>query len=615
MNYSRLFSLIGAGLILVSPAFAQLSPAPKTQNDKRSRADNSVSKAEADRIRKERQSQARSLLISLASDVRSFRDQTLRARSLARIADALWEMDAEQGRTLFRGSWEAAAIADKESKGSIKLRRQVLAVIARRDGPLAEEFLQKLKADQELSKSEHSKPSLWEPGEALQERLSLAESLMRMGDTEGALHFAAPALLSVTISTIDFLTQLRDKDPAAADQRYAALLASTGSNMMADANTVSLLSSYIFTPQTYVVFNHQGGADGSWMPSSFPPANVSSQLRLAFFQTAAGILLRPQLPPDQDRSSTGIVGKYMVVKRLMPIFELYAPNTIAAAIRSQFEALSSLVSEELRKTQNEALQKGIGSESSLAEQEESLRDSIEHAQTSSERDELYFKLALFALNKEDLKARDYVSKIEESEFRQRAQWWVDWGLAIRAIKKNEIQKALELGRKGEVSQIQRVWILTQSAKLLAKNDRDGALSLVDEATSETRRIESAEDRPRALLAVANALRLIEPSRVWDALFDAVKAANSIEGFVGEGGALNFTVRSKFQILTSKESVPDFDVRGIFGEVANEDFERAIELARAFQGEATRANATIAICRSILNEKKATTPVSIPLRKS
>ncbi|HKR13794.1 MAG TPA: hypothetical protein VJT15_17140 [Pyrinomonadaceae bacterium] len=615
MNYFRLYSLIGVGLILVSPAFPQSSPKPKTQNDNRSRNDKSVAKVEADRIRKERQTQARSLLISLAIDVRSFRDQTLRARSLARIADALWDMDAEQGRTLFRSAWEAAAIADKESKETVRLRRQVLAVIARRDAPLAEEFLQKLKADQELSNSEDSKSSLWEPTEELQERLSLAEALLRTGDIEGALRFAAPALVSVTISSMDFLTQLREKDPAVADQRYAALLASTGGNMLADANTISLLSSYIFTPQTYVVFNHQGGADTSWMPSSFPPANVSPQLRQSFFQIAAGILLRPQLPPDQDRSSTGIIGKYMVVKRLLPIFELYAPQSITAAIRNQYEALSSLVSEELRQKQDEALQRGIGSEKSLTEQEESLRDEIERARTSSERDELYFKLALFALNKEDLKARDYVSKIDESEFRRRAQAWVDWGLALRAVKKKDIDKALELGRKGEVSHIQRVWIFTQSAKVLAKTDRERALSLVDEAAVEVRRLESAEDRPGALLAIANATRLIEPSRVWDALFDAVKAANSVDGFVGEGGMLIFTVRSKSKFLTSRESVSDFDVRGIFGEVANQDYERAIELARAFQGEATRANATIAICRSVLNEKKAATPAPTPLRRS
>src|SRR5437870_11612301 len=51
--------------------------------------------AEAARILKERRANAQSLLISLAADAVKFNDQTLRARTQARIADALWNADAE----------------------------------------------------------------------------------------------------------------------------------------------------------------------------------------------------------------------------------------------------------------------------------------------------------------------------------------------------------------------------------------------------------------------------------------------------------------------------------------------------------------------------------------
>lgn len=623
MNRSRFSLIAGVSLtLLASPAFAQSRPTiPIIQSDNGVRNDKSEANPEADRIRKERQSQARALLITLAGDARSFRDLTLRARAVARIADALWDVDAEQGRALFRQAWEAAETADENpgsynlGEGPPNLRGEVLRMAARRDRLLAEEFLQKVKADQRETKAESARPSLWELPEALEQRLSLAESLLRTGEIERALQFADPVLGSVTISTLNFLTQLREKNAAAADQRYAALLAKTGSSLFSDANSISLLSSYIFSPQTYVVFNTEGGADSSWARSPFPPASVSPQLRLAFFQTAAGILLRPQPPPEQDQSTTGVAGRYMVVKRLMPLFDLYAPKEIATALHSQFEALGSLVNSELRNTENDSLQKGITPEKSLASEEQPLRDQLERAKTSDERDELNFKLALLALNKDDLKARDYVSKIEDSDFRKRAQAYVDWGLATEAVKKKEIEKALELARKGEVNHIQRVWILTQSAKLLAKIDHDRALSLVDEADSEAGRIEGSDlDRPRALLGIANALRLIEPSRMWDTIFDAVKAANSTDGFVGEGAALSLTITSKSRILTSREPAPDFDIRGIFGEAANDDYERSVALSRGFQGEAPRANATIAICRSVLNEKKATRPVAVPPSK-
>jgi len=601
MTHSGFSLIVGFGLLLLASHAPAQSPATKPKSPLENSGSKSSAKAEAKSIRKERQLQARSLLVSLASDARSFRDQTLRALSLARIADCLWFVDEEQGRSLFRQAWEAAEIADRETKENRNLRGEVLMLVSRRDRRLAEEFLQKQKAEERQQESKTE--DLWELREASQQRLNLAKGLLGTGDIQRALQFADPVLGSVTISTVDFLTQLREKDPAAADRRYAAMLGSINGDLSADANTISLLSSYIFTPYMYVVFNKAGGADSSWLPSSVQPANVSPQLQLAFFQTASSVLLRPQPAPDQDQSTTGIAGKYMAVKRLMPLFEQYAPQEMTAALRGQFEALNSLVSDSLRENKDEWIDKGIKAQKQIADRESSLLDDIERAQTSDERDQLYFELALLALNNDDIKARNYVSKIEESVFRKQGQAWVDAGLAITAIKKKKIETALELARIGELTHIQRAWLLSQAAKLLAKTDREKALSLLADATAEARRIDGGDlDRPRGLLAIANALRVIEPSRVWDAIFDVVKAANSTEGFTGEGGELTMTVNSPGKILRQTESVSEFDVAGIFGELGRSDCDRAIQLARGFQGEALRANTTIAISRSMLDEK-------------
>src|SRR6185369_9764324 len=152
--------------------------------------------------------------------------------------------------------------------------------------------------------------------------------------------------------------------------------------------------------------------------------------------------------------------------------------------------------------------------------ESAILNEIDHAKTSDERDQLYFKLASLALKNDNLKARDYVFKIEESEFRKQAQQWVDWELAINAIEKKKTDLALELNRIGDLNHIQRVWVLTQAAKLLVKTDRGKASSLVDAATAEAHRLDGGDlDRPRALFAIANALRVVEVGRVSEAVFD------------------------------------------------------------------------------------------------
>lgn len=611
--------IVGAGFLLfASPTCAQTARAQeRTAAGAVNGGVAAEAKAEAERMRQARQEQARALLFALSGEARDFRDQRLRAYSLARIADALWEVAAEQGRALFREAWDAAQKADREAAGRLNLSGAVLRLAAGRDRLLAEEFLQKLKAEEYEAKTETVRdgaPSgggLWELPGAAEKRLKLAEHLLNAGDVECALQFADPVLGSVTISTMDFLTLLRDKNPAAADKRYAAVLANAGASARTDANAISVLSSYIFSPHTYVLFNSAGGADNVSMATPFPPANVSPQLRLAFFQTAGSVLLRPPTQPGQGQGGAPVVPSYMVLKRLMPLFAQHAPREIAEAMRGQLEALHAQVNEAVRRSQDEGLQKGLTPAEQLrGEQEQSLLGRAESAQTADERDDLYYQLAALALGRDDPKARDYADKISEDGLRKQAQAWVDSGLAINAIKKKKVELALELARKGRLSHIQAVWVMTQAAKLLADTDRGRALSLIDEATAEVGRIDDADpDRPRGLLATANALALIEPARAWDAASGAIKAANSAEKFTGEGGALRMRVNSKSLISSRTESVSDFDVGGAFGKLASSDYFRAVQLARGFQGEAARVNATIGIARAALNEASALTPTA------
>lgn len=115
--FSPIFLLCLIVLGLPAPAQTAKQPVPASNAAGK---DKSEAKAEADRVAKQRRAQARSLLLSLASDARSFRDQTLRARTLARIADALWDTDPERGRKLFRKAWEAAETADQETVRKIQ---------------------------------------------------------------------------------------------------------------------------------------------------------------------------------------------------------------------------------------------------------------------------------------------------------------------------------------------------------------------------------------------------------------------------------------------------------------------------------------------------------------
>lgn len=589
---------------------------------------NSAALSEEELRQRERRVKARALLVSLSSDARAFHDQMLRARSLARIADALWRVDAEQGRLLFRKAWEAAEVADLENDKKLQeeinrvksitgggyaintppnIRQEVLRLAARHERVLAEEFLEKYKAQKLEAENSATagKPNPNRLNEAMSERIGVASQLLHIGEIDRALELADPALSLITMQTINFLSDVRDKNADAADKRYAALLNSAANNPQADANTVSLLSSYIFTPRMLVMFTRGGGSSSSQNSLTITPAAVSPELRNAFYQTGGSILLRPLPGPGQpDQTSAGVDGKYLVIKRLLPFFEQGAPVETVEALRTHLNALNTVVSEDTRRRDDDWVNRGLKSEKPATDREQNLLDRIERAKTSADRDRLYIELAYVTSNKGELKARDYVSKIEDSEVRKRLQAYIDPSLAIYHVEKKNPDQALEMARKGELSHIHRTWVLTKCASLLAKTDRDKAMELIGEAEAEARRIEGSDPAlARGLIAVANALKEIEPPRVWDATFDAVKAANSAEGFTGEDGELLLSFQSKGQSSARSSDVPEFDLDGIFRDLALKDYDRAVELARGFQGEGPRAVATIAIARAILEPKK------------
>jgi hypothetical protein len=619
-------SVIFVCTISAQPAATAQPNGSKTPPPAKDANGNKVAKdPEAERLIRERRAQAQSLLIALAADAGNYNDQKLRARTQARIADALWEIEPERSRTLFRKAWDAAEIVDREGRqrldeeikqqqakrGSVavtgppNIRGEVLRLAAKRDRALGEELLAKLKVDQQQQATEASdktRSNLLDTPEAVSQRLNLARQLLDT-DVERSLQFADSALATITRDGLDYLTYLREKDPAAADRRYMAMLGRAAGSMQSDANTVSLLSSYLFTPHIFVTYNG-GGASTSQTSRSSSPPETPPDLRLAFFRVAAEILQRPLAPPEQDQTTSGVEGKYMVMKRLMPLFEQLAPREITESVRAQVEALTPLVPENARQRDDETLREGIRPQQKSEDREQALLDRIEHAKTAEERDALYLQLARLRVENGDLRARDYVDKIDDSDLRKNARAFIDVTLTMRAVDQKDADAVLELVRTGELTHLQKAWALSQMAKLLVKNDREKSLSVIDDALVEARRIEGSDpDRPRALLAVANALFLSDRDKTWDAVYDAVKAANSAEGFTGEDGLLRISLMTKSMASVRSSTVADFDVSGVFRDLARADYNRTVELARGFDREAPRACAVIAIARAVLEEKQ------------
>src|SRR6185369_14245136 len=304
------------------------------------------------------------------------------------------------------------------------------------------------------------------------------------------------------VDSIFFLSALREKNAQLADAAYTTLLARAARDPNSDANTVSGLSSYLFTPFLYITFERDGGSNQNRQRGPTPPPAVDATLRNNFLKVAFQILMQPLPSPDQDRTTSGQTGKYLIIKRLLPVFEQYAAD-LAPGLRTQLTALASYVPSALQQGENRAVTVGIQPESSEGDPYQRMQERLDHAGKSEERDAIYADYAVALTQDGDPRGRDLVDKIENAELRKNVKAYTDFQLLQLAIRNKDVAEVAKLIKTGELTSVQKVWALTSAAKLIAAAERSRATDMLEEALAESRRIKGSDpDRARSLTAVA-----------------------------------------------------------------------------------------------------------------
>jgi hypothetical protein len=543
----------------------------------------------------------------------------------------LWDTDPDRARDLFRRAWEAAEIVDTEAakkraeemkrletggepvvvRGGPSLRNEVLRLVAKRDRKLGEEFLKVLDEAAEKARAEAAADQRRNQGfrTGMSQRLQLARRLLEDGEVERAIEFATPALDSVNVDSIFFLSALREKNAQLADAAFTTLMARAARDPNSDANTVSGLSSYLFTPFIYVSFERNGGANQNQQRQPTPPPAVDDALRANFFKIAYQILMQPLPAPDQDRSTSGHTGKYLLIKRLLPLFEQHAAD-LAPGLRTQMTALASYVPPTFQQGENRAVSIGIQPDDTESDPYQRMQERLDRATRADDRDAIYADYAVALIESGDPRGKDLVDKIENSELRKSVKAYTDFALTDAAVQKKDVAEITRLVKNGELTSIQKVWALTSAAKIVAASERSRAAELLEQAAAEARRIGGSDpERAKALTAVAVGFGEIDQVRAWEILGEVVKAANSADGFTGEDSRVTSRLQTKFMVVMNDANAPDFDLLAIFRHLARADLLRAVQIAKTFTGEAPRAVATLAIARSVLEKRKEREPAA------
>jgi hypothetical protein len=181
--------------------------------------------------------------------------------------------------------------------------------------------------------------------------------------------------------------------------------------------------------------------------------------------------------------------------------------------------------------------------------------------------------------------------------------FLDFSFVRTALEKKEAEAAGARARKGDLSPFERAWAFERAADLIAKTDRARALSLLEEAVVEARRLDNNDpDRARTLTAIATRYEKLDRPRAWEFISEAARAANSAPAFTGEDGKITVIFRSKHAGWISDFNVREFDLIDVLSALAEDDWNRAVQLAQGFTGEAARVTAVVTLARTALLKK-------------
>jgi hypothetical protein len=221
----------------------------------------------------------------------------------------------------------------------------------------------------------------------------------------------------------------------------------------------------------------------------------------------------------------------------------------------------------------------------------------------NERDEIYAAAAVNVSWRGDARADDLLAKVNDSDLARRARQVIDFALVRAALEKKEAESAVARARKGDISPYERAWAYERAADILGTTNRARALSLLEEAAEEARRIDHNDPgRARALTAVAARYEKLDRPRAWEFISEAARAANSAPAFTGEDGKMTVEFRTKESGWITDFNVEEFDLPGVLAALAEDNWDRAVQLAQGFTNEAARVTAVVALGRAALLKK-------------
>jgi len=543
----------------------------------------------------------------IADGASKFQDFEVKALTLIRLADMLWECEPEYAQRTFIGTYDdlkslapsenettTASAETRERRARIGYLSSVLiATLARHDPASAN----RMKVIGAYNESDTTLKNL---------KLNSALYLLTSDDTAKAIEVAKQALngeiSKEAASIVYFLKTLRPKDGATSDRLFMLAVARLAAQPVVDAKALMILGTYVFAdPQ------EDGLGDEQSMRIQYtkiykylvvnlasPGPGVPVSVINGYLNAAVDILSRANYSPYQ-RPYFYIIG-YQIAPQVLQ----YAPELLPK-LRLAMSSLSSDVPPEMMNPSTYAPLGRKSEEPNL----EGLTDYVEKMSDERLRDPTYFRITHGLFYKGDMaNARRMTDRIRDLSLKARLINLITYCEAIKEIGEDHLPSASELVTKmapGVESAL--AWLEVGNAYAL-KGFRSMARDAINAALKSS---ESADQSgPYIYLMAASLIGQFDKLDAMQLLRVSVKGFNKTDGnpqsmsdlWRQEVRASNVSRR-----FSLPRKLPNDNLRSIFSSLAVHDPQEILEAGLSLRRERLASEALLGLAAATIKDLK------------
>ena len=428
-----------------------------------------------------------------------------RVRVLLEIADALWLLDKNEAREVFRQSFARATEFDdsaaetRSSTSSKQLQQLVITRVAKRDPALAKSLL--LTAPQGTGQSD-AFAELYGTNAGRSEMLVKAAAETLPTDTNQAVQMARLAVTDGLSQQMRlFLLSLRTRDRVAADAFFELALQTAFTRRPKQLTEALFFWDYAFQPPTIYL-----GSIG-WFretPVQYPIALDLKKRALVFaIDAVAENAEQFYLASAPEAEKPLILQRYVLLQsvatQILPDVERLLPSA-SENLLAQLSRLNQELREQGQKLPGPP--EPLPQSSEVQGSVDKLIERAAKASSGTERDGLYAKAALrLYLHGEYERAIDIARNIEDSSLRLKLTETIRFDWAGALISHRELDAANNIAQSIETLEL-RVTVLARLATACLENKTPQVIAVLNEAEAAANKANPSAYLGSAMLAIA-----------------------------------------------------------------------------------------------------------------